>query len=504
MLIEGVRARLRGIAPVPLGALILAMLYTALYLAHPSLPGNRAEAPLGWWAWFDQGQYIRSARGLGAWDLAAGAHWYPPGYALLAAPFTRLMPMHPFFFVDLGGMLAAYWGFVSFARRLGVPGLVAVLLFLLSGTTNFYVVMAWVEPWNSTASSGAIWVLIALTAAELAAPAGAAPRRLGRLAAIGALAATIVAIRPTDAFIPALWVGGAALHVLSMRRARWADAAALAAGVGVVAIPFAALHVAIYGPGPSEYMRHSRTLGFAFAQLPWKIVILLLQPRPWFPAGTALATRFPWLALAFAGIVPAALAARGAARLALVLLATSVLLYWALFFAYIDLLPSGLWQFRNIHYFKWTWPALGLFAFLWFRALAGPARNVAIASLAVVFLLMCVRLTPVLVAESAPAWMVQFAARSREWQAVYFGDYRLADAIGEMTNVEAVRGLPDVSGLRVIALRRPFEGAVRFLDSEATRAIEPGPPLRRWGARVSFGYPCWLPPYPCRRLAPRD
>ena len=498
-------AEARVVDPVLPGALVLAVLYTALYLAHPSLPGNRGDEPLGWWGWFDQSQYIRSARHLGARDLAAGAHWYPLGYALLAAPFTRLMPIHPFFFVDLAALLAAYAGFVSFARLVSVPAPVGVLLFLLTGAASSRIALSWVEPWNSTASAGAIWLLLALTAAQLAATDDETPRRrLGRLAAIGLLGTAIVAIRPTDAFIPVLWVGGAALRAVLSGRARWADAAALGAGAGVVAIPFAILYLAIYGPQPSEYMRHSRTLGFAFAELPWKIVILLLQPRPWFPTGAALAARLPWLVPSFAGMVPAVLAARGATRLALALLASSIGLYWALFFSYIDLLPPGLWRYRNIHYFKWTWPGLGLFAFLWLRALAGPARKVAIASLAVVFLLMCVRLTPILVAESAPARMIQFAAGSRDWHDVYFGDYRLADSAGEMTNVADMRGMPDASGLRVIALRRPFAGAVRFVDSHAARAIEPGPPLRRWAARVGLGYPCWLPPYPCRWLARAD
>ncbi|MBN9510457.1 MAG: hypothetical protein J0I21_15255 [Alphaproteobacteria bacterium] len=496
------RAEARAM-PILLGAASLAILYTGCYLGHPALPGNRPGYPLGWWSWFDQGNYLRSAQHLRALDLAPAFHWYPVGYALLAAPFTRLLPMHAFYFVDLAALLAAYLGFLSFARRLSVRALWAVPIFVLSSVADRDLLATWAEPWNTTASAGAIWLFLALMAAEMTA-GELAPERLLRLAAIGALGAAIGAIRPSDTFIPALWVGGGALHALVARRPRWGELGAVAIGAAAVAVPFGALYLAIYGPHPSDYVLRSRAIGFVFGQLPWKTVVLLLQPRPWFPDGAGLAARFPWLVLAFAGILPAAWMARGGARLAVVLLAASLVLYWALFFSYVDLLPSGLWRYHNVHYFKWTWPGLGLFAFLWLRAVAGQARRLAVASLAAVFLLMCIRLTPVEVADAVSARMVQFAAGSPSWDAVYFGDYQLADAAGMLRNVEAVRGMPDATGVREIALRRPFEGAVRFVDSNDARAVAPGAPLHRWAARMSLGYPCWLPPRPCRRLAPRD
>jgi hypothetical protein len=45
-----------------------------------------------------------------------------------------------------------------------------------------------------------------------------------------------------------------------------------------------------------------------------------------------------------------------------VLVATVVVVHWCLYLCYRDLQPYGLWRFYNVHYFKWTFPFLVLWA----------------------------------------------------------------------------------------------------------------------------------------------
>jgi hypothetical protein len=44
------------------------LIYTFLFLSHPALPHDMVS---GWWGWWDQSQYIKSAKALSRIDLRA-------------------------------------------------------------------------------------------------------------------------------------------------------------------------------------------------------------------------------------------------------------------------------------------------------------------------------------------------------------------------------------------------------------------------------------------------
>jgi hypothetical protein len=78
-----------------------------------------------------------------------------------------------------------------------------------------------------------------------------------------------------------------------------------------------------------------------------------------------------------------------------------------------------------------------------------------------------------------------------------------SDSEGTLRNVIMMRAfpLPSGDGVRLIGLRRNFDGPVAWgpgmgLDMPASVS-----PERRWAEHVSLGYPCWLPPYPCKKSA---
>jgi hypothetical protein len=315
---------LRGQA-VAAGAAVVTLLYTSRYLSFPQLPGNQAGYPLGWWQWVDQSKTLESARALAHWDVTAARHWYPLFYAILGALFGDTRHAHDFFFVDLGLLLAAYLGFVAFARRAGVAPVWSVGLFLLAAVGDHKLFDQWVIPWNTSASGALIWLLLATTAAHL--------DGIRRPLLLGLLAACIPLARPTEALLAAPCVLVALAADLGARRLRWMDVARLAAGVAIVAVPYAALYLRIYGPHPSDYMVTSDRVGFTLYDLGWKAYVILIDPRAWFMDGEGLLHRVPWLALGIAGLVPALWRGRGPALLAVLLL-----LQGGLYLSYVDLL----------------------------------------------------------------------------------------------------------------------------------------------------------------------
>lgn len=190
---------------------------------------------------------------------------------------------------------------------------------------------------------------------------------------------------------------------------------------------------------------------------------------------------------------------RGTTRSLLALLAVLITSYDLLFFSYVDLLPSGLWRFHNIHYFKWTLPGLLLLAVALCRALVQGKRRPAVIALMMVVLLTCFRLISDRVGEGAPAWMVQLPTTPPDMKDSYFARFLLHDYAGPLRPVIDYRALPDTQGWRLIALRRPFIGRLIGRDTAPWSVALHGPTIR-WNMAVRYGLPCWIAN--CGRLAP--
>jgi hypothetical protein len=179
------------------------------------------------------------------------------------------------------------------------------------------------------------------------------------------------------------------------------------------------------------------------------------------------------------------------------MLAAALLVHLLVFVSYVDLLPTGLWRFNNLHYFKWAIPGYALLGALlvrdlvrWRWAVPQVASAAALVLLAGLSLL---RVAPVAVAADAPAKMLIFHGDAPGFDPSYFGDWAVRDAAGTQDNVTAVRGFPVPGGMRVIALRRPFVGEVTL---ERAGGLPPGLAAavpERFGAAVVPGRPCWVP-----------
>ncbi len=500
-LLAGLR-RIPDRALLLMAAMLLVFGYVMGILHNQARPGARALYPQGWWGWSDQGLYLRSVRAFAVLDLRPSEHWYPLGYALLGAPFASLLPSQPFLLVDLACLLASFAGFVAFARGCGIGVPASAGAFLLGTLGSQSVRENWVIPWTTTPATAAIWLFLALCVRHL----GAAlheprPRRRRRLLLAGMLASLIGLFRPTDLLLPAVAAVLLGAWGLRDRTLRPADPPLLLLGAALPALPYGLLYLRIYGPHPTAYMLNSRAIGFRLEELPLKTMLLLIAPRPWFPSGSGLLMRLPWMAAGFAGMLLLPTLRPRVARRGLTLLTAMMLAYMALFFSYVDLLPSGLWAYKNVHYFKWLLPGFALLGVVFLDALRHRPRRAPILALLAVVLLSTVRLVPVPAAGGA-ARLLQYAAKPPYWSRSYFGRSRLADARGVFENIQTMRILPDDQGLRVLSLSRPFEGRPVWLQQGGLN-IRPGEVPQAWAGHVAFGWPCWLPPYACDHLLPR-
>lgn len=177
--------------------------------------------------------------------------------------------------------------------------------------------------------------------------------------------------------------------------------------------------------------------------------------------------------------------------------------YVVLFLSYTDLIPTGLWRYNNIHYFKWTFPGFALLGFVAVRALLlGPNRPGVAALFIAVLLLLSLRVLPVRTGPDAPAWLVQYPGLTPGFDQTYFGAAEIRDAEGVKRNILQFRALPDSQGVRLIALQAPFVGPIAFVAGDPLRSHPAGAAPSRWAPGIGIGWPCWLPDYVCDARPP--
>lgn len=514
--------QLRAAAPAavwPYAALAIAYVLSVLRVV--GWAGLTDPTALYWHDWQDQSLYIRSATALATGDLAPSLHYYPLLYPLLGLPFLHLWPSQPFFFVNLACYLLAFAGFRSVARSFGVPLWGAVLLFAATTLPQFDIAKVWIEPWTSTPAAALLWLALGSMArlwdetsySPFSLPRGSRkeerPTGGSRWPAsiLGLALGLIPFARPGDVIIGAI-IG--AFAIAALIRARDGRAARYAAASFCLSLgALATLFVAIYGLRPSPYMLYSAQYGFNFAWLGWKAYVLLVEPRAWFGEGVGLLDAAPWLLLGGAGML-AAWWTPPARRPVTLAVATAGAVYVILMLAYVDLLPTGLWRFNNVHYFKWVFPLFGLFALRF--VLDAWRRPVTLVALLPILLALTIRIDPVPVEAHQPARMVVFPAPvGAAWTPTYFATAWLTDARGEQRNSFDYHQILVGNRVRAVALRRPFAGDERWIGDDHVRAqLEgrdtggyaplyltgpwPKTAIARYGARTSFGLPHWFEP----------
>ena len=192
---------------------LFAAFYVVAYLSASALPGG-FEHPLGWWGWSDQGLYLKSAQAFSRFDFRSSEHTYPILYSLLAAPFVRVMPIHPFFIVDLACFLITVGGFLKIGSK--IIGLwPSAILFVCVICLRWIVVADWIIPWTSTLSA-AITTILLLACANERFTQGGSPVR--DYLAFAVLLSLLALARPLDLIIDLVMYGYIAVRCIGAAR----------------------------------------------------------------------------------------------------------------------------------------------------------------------------------------------------------------------------------------------------------------------------------------------
>jgi hypothetical protein len=339
-----------------------------------------------WWTWWDQSAYLQAALAWAHGVLDPAYHWYLPGYPLLGAPFVRITPARPFLVPDLACLVGSLWLFASLAARLmgGVRHgrAIGAMVFIATAVLPQKALWSWVAPWTTTPEALCMFACL-LAASRFTASLRPLDAFLAALAGVAT-----AGFRPADSAALVAASGAVMAWTLVRRWPGWRRvfhiAAAALAGAMIPAVVFGAAHLAVFGIAPSEYLTLSGMLGFEWRLLPLRWVTLMIDPKPLFPEGRGVAAVFPWIAPGAAGMAACLVTPLSVPRRLHVLVAGATLLDCAVFLAYRDLHPTGLWRFGNFHYFKWTLPVFGLYALLLLRAAfaARPSRLPALAAAA--------------------------------------------------------------------------------------------------------------------------
>lgn len=308
-----------------------------------------------WHTFSDQSYYLASAQAFAALNFDPARHFYPPLYALIAAPFSWLFPADPFLFVNLAcvagsaGLLVTLFGHVI--GRL--PAALFALAFLVLPRI---MQETFIVPWTSTLATlllfMGLWRLARLEASRRAS--------VSESFLFSVILGLIVATRPLDAVAAAAlypfwlvalwWTGdGQAVTVRLRRMAR--HVIALAAGGFIGPGIFCGANVLIYGHVASPYIRGFGGGDiFSWSGVAEKFVSIYLDSVSLYvEPGQVVLRRFPWMLAALFAIV----ACLALGPLWLRAAAVAATLQHLLYLAFDDLLPNGLYRYFSYHYFRW-------------------------------------------------------------------------------------------------------------------------------------------------------
>ena len=430
-----------------------------------------------WHQWYDQGEYLKSARALAIGDLSPSLHFYPPLYPLLAAPFSWLSPDEPFFVINLIALAAAVAMLVRmFASVIGSP--IVAGLFAVGYLAHRGVLFeTFVVPWTSTpATFLVIAALYCLMKIEQDHDAG-----LKYSLMFGLMLGLLVPTRPPDAIaalsLVPFWMLStwrATVFGRDSGRMRSFVSHTIGAGIGASVGPVVlfSFNFLVFGRPLSPYVATSSSQ-FFWGNLPEKFISIFLDSGTLFiqPAQTLLA-RFPWVTV---GLCAIAICLRYG-PIWLRAASTAVALQFVVYLAFTDLLPSGLYNYLNYHYFRWAlWLDFLMLPAAWVllqRRLQGRAWQPVALWLFFAAALACLQLRTTEASVSivrsddrividlppqARSDYVDVAGLEADWQKTYFDDHHAEYDGRRLRRKVDLKALQTIAGTRLLFLK-PLTG----------------------------------------------
>jgi len=327
--------------------------YLWAYQIHPVRPGADPIYPLGWWGWWDQGQYLKCTVSLARGSLTPDTYWYPLGYPAIGALFYRFMPpLHAFLLPDLILVVAIALLFYRIARKLISPVEALLLLVVFALCYRGTLSISLVEPWNTIPTHFLAYAIILLVGLR-------EPIRRNILLATLCVGCAYLC-RPPDALCVGLVVA-----VAILRLPGWGQKIRTGLVSFFILLVFVAavllINRSVFGSWRTPYENVSANIGFG--SYPWgqKMFSLAVDGEPVFRTNdSALLLHFPWLMLLPPGLVYFIRRYKGRA----VAVLASVVATCVIYFAYNDFWPGNVFLYHLIHYLLWTLPVLALITYV--------------------------------------------------------------------------------------------------------------------------------------------
>lgn len=420
------------------------------------------------------------------WDPAE--YWYPPLYPFLAAIIGFPSTGHPFFLLDLICFLFFCFVFWTVAKKY-VSHIFAAALVTAGLLVPFTLFENHVIPWT-TSLSGALLscgVLFLFQRREAFTGKKVNLRLVTAALALGLVTPT----RPLDSFIALVLMAGVVQKYVSASKApgKWLVVSISAAAYALAAGSYLIFNQLIFGNFLGTYFSVGAGNGYYLDDLFEKFFSLVIDGSLIYgPEGQSIAQNLPWVVLTLPPLI-FVFASRLRNEFGFVSLA--IIVTFALYLPYGDLLPTGLWKYLNIHYFKWTFPYLLLIAFVTAREIRNHSRGRDLLKKPKFYILVGLFLslfglqgtTHALVETPAyltsPVQLKIEAVRVQEdvdfielprvtgdWNDIYFGQHSLAIGDQRLLNVRDFRLVPGTSGIRLVFVRPQRINARMTLDFE--------------------------------------
>jgi len=349
--------------------IIIAILYTYFYLSNPALPGNNLANPLGWWGWFDQGEYLKGVKAFATHNYSIHNFFYPPLYTLLGSLFYKFLPNHFYFFIDLFSLLILIYFFVKLAENfIGEKWAIVIVFFGLF--SKYIVFVQYVIPWTTTPTAALISIALYYLY-KINISIDIKPKYFFLYQFIFVISTSLVIpLRPLDSAIVFISLYPFYIYTVFKHMMYFKNKLIyfysllinlLGGSIGLIIL--FGFNYFIYKDIWGGYLSHSSDLGFSFFNFPfifYKFNTFFIDSYNlnFISNGTFL-ENFPWLYLSLFSMFYFVFFGKFIIKV----ISTLIIIYFIMYLPFHDLLINGLWKYLNIHYFKWLFPYAAFLAF---------------------------------------------------------------------------------------------------------------------------------------------
>ncbi len=338
--------------------LLFSVSYFYWYLIEPSVPANDLNSYIGWWGWWDQGQYHKTAGELAAGHLGQSQYWW--GYPMIGALLYKVMPAHSFFFpnylLSFAIVLFFYFMAVRFVTR--IEALVLMILLILGSRNMMFESL--IIPWNTIVTYAAVFSISYLLVIR-----GASRRAVYFCIALVGLSALV---RPSDTLFLLIYV----IFIFYFRFDFKTFVKMSGLAVIIVLISAAILcllNFKAFGQIIPPYVDAAKSVGMSLNGIGFRLYQLyvdgtLIHGNSALPPGRitpALLVKLPLMVFSLAG---SWLVWRRIGNIALPMIGVcfGAIIFYAAFNAAGN--PPHFWSFLLFHYFWWSGVILSLFGYI--------------------------------------------------------------------------------------------------------------------------------------------